>query len=158
LLFQAGRVQELGVGRPGTLVIADSGVVGRTKDMVERLRHEFGRTAGAREAFVRTATELTGSARHALADGRLADLGARLTDYHELLRVAGVSTDGCDALVRTALTGGCLGAKITGGGGGGCVIALTPPERTAAVVRRLYEAGAARTWVISLGGRGDDAL
>lgn len=158
LLFQAGQVRQLSVGRGGALVIADSGDVGRTRDMVERVRLGFRRATGAREAFVRTATELTESARHALADGRLTDLGARLTDYHELLRAAGVSTDSVDALVRTALAHGCLGAKITGGGGGGCVIALTRPERTGDVVRRLHEAGATRTWVVSLEGRADDAL
>jgi mevalonate kinase len=158
LLFQAGEIQELGIGCDGSLVIADSGVVGRTKDAVERLRKGFQRRAGAREAFVRRASELTEAARHALADGRPEELGVRLTDYHELLRAASLSTEGIDALVRAALTAGALGAKITGGGMGGCMIALTRPERASEVTRQLHESGAVRTWAVPLRGLASHAF
>jgi mevalonate kinase len=66
------------------------------------------------------------------------------------MRAAGLSTDGIDALVETALDAGSLGAKITGGGLGGCMIALTRPEHARNVTVRLHEAGAVQTWVVPL--------
>lgn len=158
LLFQAGRARELSIGCDGLFVIADSGVAGRTRDAVELLREGFGRHAGAQERFVGRASRLTDRARHALAGGDPEEFGARLTDYHRLLRAAGLSTAGIDALVGAALTAGSLGAKITGGGLGGCVIALTRPARAAEVTRRLREAGAVQTWTVPLRGRAGHAF
>lgn len=158
LLFQAGEVQSLPIGRDGVFIIADSGEMGRTKDAVELLRAGFQRQAGAQERFVRRASELTDEARRALADGRPEELGRCLTDYHELLRAAGLSSDRIDALVEVALTAGSLGAKITGGGLGGCAIALTPMAQAREVTRQLHEAGAVQTWVVPLKGTANHAL
>ncbi|MFD5631794.1 mevalonate kinase [Streptomyces sp. NPDC127072] len=150
LLFQAGRARELSVGCEGLFIIADSGVVGSTKDAVGLLREGFQRHRGAQESFVRRAGELTEEARLALAEGKPEELGSRLTDYHGLLRAAGLSTEGIEALVDAALAAGSLGAKITGGGLGGCVIALTQPERAREVTRQLHDAGAVQSWVVPL--------
>ncbi|MEV5463226.1 mevalonate kinase [Streptomyces sp. NPDC002788] len=158
LLFQAGEAQELPIGCDGLFIVADSGEMGRTKDAVELLRTGFQRHSGAQERFVRRASQLTEEARQALADGEPAQLGARLTAYHELLRTVGLSTDRIDALVEAALTAGSLGAKITGGGMGGCVIALTRPEHAREVTRRLRQAGAVQTWDVPLRGHADHAL
>ncbi|RCG17690.1 mevalonate kinase [Streptomyces reniochalinae] len=152
LLFREGEVRELSVGCRGVFVVADSGVVGRTKAAVEQLREGFQRHPGAKEEFLRRAALLTEEARHALAEGRAEQLGTRLTDYHEVLRAAGLSTEGIDGLVGAALTAGSLGAKITGGGLGGCVIALTTPEQADEVEQRLRAAGAVRTWAVPLRG------
>ncbi|TQJ37140.1 mevalonate kinase [Streptomyces sp. SLBN-115] len=157
LLFQAGRSEELSIGCDGLFIIADSGDVGRTKDAVELLREGFQQHPGAQERFVRRASQLTDEARHALADGRPERLGARLTDYHDMLRAAGLSTNRIDALVEAALTAGSLGAKITGGGLGGCVIALTQPVQAREVTRHLHEAGAVQTWAVPLRGLADHA-
>ncbi|MFD6437622.1 mevalonate kinase [Streptomyces venezuelae] len=153
LLFQAGQAQELPLGCEGLFIIADSGEVGRTKDAVALLRAGFERHAGARDHFVRRATELTDEARLALADGKPQEVGSRLTEYHELLRAAGLSTPRIDTLVQAAQRAGSLGAKITGGGMGGCMIALTESERAGAVTRQLHEAGAVQTWVVPLRAR-----
>nr|BAE78977.1 mevalonate kinase [Streptomyces sp. KO-3988] len=158
LLFCRGEVQELSIGCYDLLVIADSGVLGRTKDAVELLREGFQRHDGAQERFVQRATRLTEGARRALADGRPQELGARLTDYHDLLRAAGLSTRRIDALVDAALAAGSLGAKITGGGLGGCVIALTREEQAGEVIQQLHGAGAVQTWVVPLRGLAENAL
>ncbi|MEU4929123.1 mevalonate kinase [Streptomyces yokosukanensis] len=158
LRFHRGEVQELSIGCHGLFVIADSGVVGRTKDAVKLLREGFQQHDGAEERFVRRASWLTEAARHALAAGRPEELGSRLTDYHDLLRAHGLSTRGIDDLVEAALTAGSLGAKITGGGLGGCVIALTRPERARDVVQDLQAAGAVQTWVVPLRGPADHVL
>lgn len=158
LLFRAGEAEELSIGCDGLFIVADSGVVGRTKDAVELLREGFRQHAGAQERFVRRATQLTEEARLALADGDPEHLGSRLTEYHELLRAARLSTRRIDALVEAALSAGSLGAKITGGGLGGCVIALTEPVRASEVTRQLHEAGAVQTWVVPLRGLANHAF
>ncbi|WP_338137766.1 mevalonate kinase [Streptomyces anulatus] len=150
LLFQAGEAQELAVGCEGLFIIADSGVVGRTRDAVELLREGFLRHPGSQERFVLRASVLTEEARHAFADGRPEELGSRLTEYHELLRTAGLSIDRIDTLVEAARTAGALGAKMTGGGMGGCMIALTRSWQASEVTRKLHEAGAVQTWVLPL--------
>lgn len=150
LLFQAGRAEELDIGCDGLFIVADSGTAGSTKEAVELLRDGFRRAAGAEERFLGRATELVEEARRALADGSPEELGARLTDYHELLRVASLSTEKIDGMVAAAMWAGSLGAKITGGGLGGCVLALTEPELASQVARGLHDAGAVQTWVVPL--------
>ncbi|WP_405791564.1 mevalonate kinase [Streptomyces sp. NBC_01506] len=152
LLFQGGESRDLGIGCEGLFIIADSGVAGSTKEAVAMLGERFGHRPGARERFVGRARELTEAGAADLAGGRAAQLGARLTDYHELMRAAGLSTGAIDELVRAALGAGSLGAKITGGGLGGCLIALTGPQHAREVTRRLHEAGAVQTWVLPLKG------
>jgi mevalonate kinase len=149
LLFQAGEAREVAIGCDTLLIVADSGTAGSTKEAVELLRAGFGRE-GTQETFLRRATELVETAVAALAAGRPRELGAQLTDYHELLRTAGLSTGRIDAMVGAALEAGSLGAKITGGGLGGCMIALTRPEHARNVTVRLHEAGAVQTWVVPL--------
>lgn len=150
LLFQAGRAQELAVGCDALFIVADSGTAGSTREAVELLRDGFSRGAGAREQFLRRATQLTEEAQQALAEGEAQELGERLTGYHELLRAAGLSTGRIDAMVGAALGAGSLGAKITGGGLGGCVLALTQPDQAREVARHLHDAGAVQTWVVPL--------
>jgi mevalonate kinase len=150
LRFRAGQARALHIGCDSVLVVADSGTAGSTKEAVGRLREGFEREEGAQDRFVRRATELVDTAVTALAAGQPRLLGIQLTEYHELLRTAGLSTGPIDAMVAAALDAGSLGAKITGGGLGGCMVALTRPEHAGQVSGRLQEAGAARTWVVPL--------
>ncbi len=158
LLFHEGRAQELSIGCEGLFIIADSGTAGSTREAVELLREGFRSQAAGRERFLRAAARLVDEACHALAGGEPALLGARMTDYHELLRAAGLSTGRIDTMVEAALGAGSLGAKITGGGLGGCVLALTQPERARQVAGQLHEAGAVQTWVVPLRRLADHAL
>ncbi|GAA2347010.1 mevalonate kinase [Streptomyces kunmingensis] len=154
LRFQAGRAHPLPIGCDAMLVVADSGTAGSTKEAVGLLRAGFER-AGRKDRFLDRATELVDTAASALASGRPELLGAQLTEYHELLRVARLSTGPIDAMVAAALDAGSLGAKITGGGLGGCMIALARPEHARNVTVRLHETGAAQTWVVPLRRRTD---
>jgi mevalonate kinase len=163
LYFHVGTARELPIAMgggtshlpcafDGLFVIADSGVGGSTKDAVELLRAKFDVDAQMREAFVRKVWSLTDAALGDLADGRLNEFGARMTENHGLLCEVGISTDRIDALVAAALAGGGLGAKLSGGGLGGCMIALAEnPVAAESVLRCLHEAGAVQTWVIPVG-------
>ncbi|MFI1934305.1 mevalonate kinase [Streptomyces sp. NPDC020330] len=151
VLLSGGVAREPRIGFDGRIVVADSGVAGRTKDAVELLRRGFESDPAAGEEFVAAATELTRGAVRDLADGRAAAFGRRLTACHELLAGAGLSTDRIDALVRAALAADAFGAKISGGGLGGCVIASAEgPEHAQRVERRMRAAGAVQTWVVPI--------
>ncbi|MGW3582065.1 mevalonate kinase [Streptomyces rubiginosohelvolus] len=151
VLLSGGVAREPRIGFDGRIVIADSGVAGRTKDAVELLRRGFDNDPAAGEDFVAAATELTREAVRDLADGRAEAFGERLTGCHGLLAGVGLSTDRIDALVRAALAEDALGAKISGSGLGGCMIASAEgPEHAERVERRLREAGAVRTWVVPI--------
>lgn len=158
LLFETGGAREPRIGCEALLVIADSGTTGSTKEAVTLLRHRFDQGTVAREEFEHRATGLVAEAVRDLAEGRVNDLGTRLTAYHELLSGAGLSTEHLDTLVSTALAAGGLGAKVSGGGLGGCVIALAAgPAGARQVARRLRAAGAEETWTVPLGRCAGDA-
>ncbi|MGW7531135.1 mevalonate kinase [Amycolatopsis sp. NPDC054798] len=158
ILFCNGAAERVRVGVRCTVVIADSGVAGGTKDAIDLLRRGFAGAADRRADFVRRAARLTRAAVRDLEAGRAWDLGTWLTAGHELLRAAGLSTQPIDRLVDAALDAGSLGAKITGGGLGGCMIALTSgPDAAQAIARRLENAGAVRTWTAPLGRCSADA-
>jgi mevalonate kinase len=149
LLFQAGTARDLVAG-DGVLVIADSGTSGSTREAVDLVRRRAEQAPAVHEEFVRRVAQLTEAAARDLEHGRLTALGERMTENHELLRNAGISTDLIDALVESALAAGALGAKISGGGLGGCMIALAgEPAGAEAVAQRLRDAGAIRTWLVS---------
>ncbi|MFF2505898.1 mevalonate kinase [Streptomyces sp. NPDC058067] len=150
LLFQAGRAQTLDIGCDGLFVIADSGTAGSTKEAIDLLRAGFRATPGTEKRFMHRASRLVDDAKASLAEGEPEEFGACLTEYHDLLRGAGLSTGPIDALVDAALQAGSLGAKITGGGLGGCVLAMSRPERAGEVARRLRAAGAVQTWAVPL--------
>lgn len=91
-----------------------------------------------------------------LRSGRPQDIGAVLTASHRSLRDDfEVSCDELDVAVDAALSGGALGARLTGGGFGGCVIALCRDGEAGGVgdaVAAAYDAHgwpAATSWSIS---------
>jgi galactokinase len=86
---------------------------------------------------VLTETERVELAAHALASGRLEEMGALIGASHESLRGDfDASTARLDAMVKCAREGGALGARLTGAGFGGCIIALTRDADAARLLDR----------------------
>ena len=70
------------------------------------------------------------------------ELGGLMVENHQIQRDMGGSGPENERLIEAALSGGALGAKLSGAGGGGTIIALTQnPDPVAAAVK---EAGATR--------------
>ncbi|MDN3294893.1 mevalonate kinase [Streptomyces ficellus] len=151
VLLAGGHVSTPAVGADGWIVVVDSGSGASTKEAVAMLRDSFAAHPGSRERFLDHSTALTLAGLRSMAGGRLAELGRRLTDCHQLLAGLGLTTERTDSLVDAALTGGALGAKMSGGGLGGCVIALaaTEPEADALAALLLREHGV-RCWTTRL--------
>lgn len=62
----------------------------------------------------------------------------------------GISSPELEQLIRTSLSAGALGAKLSGGGGGGNMICLIDEARETQIYQALLEAGAAQITATTL--------
>ena len=65
-----------------------------------------------------------------------------MNENHAIIRDLGGSGDSNERLIKAALEGGAIGAKLAGAGGGGTIIALTLDPQT--TKKALEKAGAER--------------
>jgi len=145
--FVKGALPELTlVGRPVTLVVADSGRPSRTRDAVQDLRRLWQADAGRFERLFDAVGVLVERGRQALATGDLLALGALMNENQRLLCEMDVSSPLLDRLIAVARSAGALGGKLTGGGRGGCLVALVSDEERDAVSEALLLEGAARVF------------
>lgn len=134
LLFRRGSpAEELRVGKPLRLVIANTGTPSDTAQMVEAVRRR-----NPTELLMRLGA-LVEMAAASIPRGD--PIGRYFSEAHRWLRLIGVSTPELDDLCRSMEAAGSTGAKLSGAGGGGIAIALVD-ERTEDAVRRAAEAQA----------------
>ncbi|WP_432362681.1 mevalonate kinase [Sporosarcina sp. UB5] len=152
ILFHKGEeIVRLEVARPLHFVIADSGKIGDTQKTVSRVRELYSKDEFRMEESLRRMKEITFSAKYAMANGDLKELGKLLNENHSELIQIGVSDDRINQLVTTANTAGALGAKLTGGGDGGCMLALADSkEKRDEISSALSSAGARTTWSFTI--------
>ena len=130
-----------------SLVIADSGIHGSTREAVGGLRRRYENDPDNIGPRINRLGTLTQNAITALDQADAPALGAAMNEAHTVLAELSLSLPVLDDLAETARTAGALGAKLTGGGLGGCVIALVTGEPAARRVRAALErAGALATW------------
>ena len=138
---------ELEMDLSAYLVIADTGVYGHTREAIQVVQSK-GKDA---LPFLHALGELTQQAEDAISQKDAERLGQILSQAHLHLKEIGVSSPEADSLVKTALSHGALGAKMSGGGLGGCIIALAADLTQAQeLAERLEEKGAVQTWIESL--------
>lgn len=146
--FMKGQpVETFKVGRPFTLVIADSGVAAPTKESVGDVRRLWTSDKTRWEAVFDEIGEISSAARRFIESGRAEQLGHLMYQNHALLQQLTVSSPGLDRMVEAARKAGALGAKLSGGGRGGNMIALVSAETADLVSHSLREAGAKNTIV-----------
>ena len=119
-------ILKLTVEEPVEIVIANTGIVADTKEMVAGVAARRNGNPEKYDELFRQAEELAIEARKALEDSDLRRVGRLMNQNHTLLQEIEVSSEDLDFLVSLAQDRGALGAKLTGGGGGGCMVALTP--------------------------------
>lgn len=120
----------------GYLVIKDTGIIASTKQAVSDIADLMKKGDTYRDALDQLG-KLSESSIRLIEDGKMAELGAKMTQAQRLLKMLTVSHPVIDELVEEAMEAGALGAKLTGGGRGGCVIALCLDENARdAVIRR----------------------
>jgi mevalonate kinase len=132
------------VGKPFTLLIADTGIPSQTRDAVAAVRRGWQAEPVRNEMLFDEIAALVDDARQAMACGDLETLGQAMNANQRRLQRLGVSSPELERLVAAALGAGAGGAKLSGGGMGGCMIALVDEQTLDRVAMALQAAGAQR--------------
>jgi mevalonate kinase len=122
------------------LVIADSGIIHNTKEMVDLVGRGARTDPAGFTASMARANTISSEALEALAAGDIPGLGRLATENQALLETLGVSNGVLRHMVRVA-DRHSYGSKITGAGGGGCIVAMADPSNAAATVAALAAEG-----------------
>ncbi len=151
IYFVRGQEPEpFAIGRPITLVIANTGVPASTRESVGAVRALYDADPQTYQGHFEQIGAVVHSARTSIEQGDLPGLGNLMNRNHALLRQLTVSSPALDSLTQAACDGGALGAKLSGGGRGGNVIALADGGLADQVRRAIKRAGAAHTWITTL--------
>lgn len=133
-----------------TLVIADTGKTGQTKEAVSAVKELM--LQSQYQAKIQQLGQLTIEAEQCLITNSAPKLGQLMTEAQQLLTDLTVSSPELNQLTEVALKTGAYGAKLTGGGRGGCMIALCSDEQAESVNQSLQQAGAVQTWMLPMKG------
>jgi mevalonate kinase len=136
-------IEILHVGTPLHILVADTGIVSRTKDVVGDVRRQWLERTGDFDALFDCCGRIARSARKAIERGEFNQLGRFMTANQDCLRDLTVSSNELERLVKAAEDAGALGAKLSGAGRGGNMIALVDEETVNKVREALLAAGAA---------------
>lgn len=151
VLFQKGNpIQFLEISQPIHILIANSGIPGKTKKAVLGVRKRWEQNKTPFETIFKQIGNTTFDALEAIKRGDEDRLGQLMNNNHTLLKLLGVSHPKLDKLVETALEHGAFGAKLCGGGLGGNMIALIQPHKTDKITAALQQAGATHTYLTTL--------
>lgn len=140
--FAQGVARPLAVGAPLTLVIADTGDYGATREIVAAVRERYQTRRAIYDDWFQRIGRLADEAAPAIAEGQVVRLGHLMNSNHLILQALRVSTPALDLLVGAARAAGALGAKLSGSGGGGVVVALSLRDKAAEVAAAMRAAGA----------------
>ena len=122
------------------LVIADSGVVHSTPEMVAQVGMIAEADHAVFSTLVAEADAISSEALELLAGGDIRGLGRLATRNQKLLERVGVSNDAIRRMTKAA-DRHSYGSKITGAGGGGCIVAFADASNAAETVSALTGAG-----------------
>lgn len=158
LFYVKGRIGvPIEMNLDGSLVIADTGKKGATKEAILAVKDELKNNDEKAEEHIKHLGELVTQTKDYLAQNDIVKLGDALNFAQTDLAALNVSDPSLDHLIHVARDNGALGAKLTGGGRGGCMIALM---QTAMGARRLAsilkENGAHDIWLQPLDKRGNN--
>jgi len=132
-------IEKLSIKEPVEIVMANSGVVADTKEMVLGVTERKKKYPENYDKIFKQEEELVVEARKALENFDLKKVGQLMDMNHKLLQDIEVSCKELDHLVKVARENGAYGAKMTGGGGGGCIVALTPGKKLQEQVAKAIE-------------------
>lgn len=138
-----------------SLLLIDTGPKISTAETVGKVAERFKSNKEGTEAIFDRINLCAMGGISALKAGNINKVGSHMTEIHKLLAELGVSTEGLDTAVSTAITAGAYGAKLSGGGGGGLAVAIAPKEKLEYLVNSIASAGftASVTQISQLGAK-----
>lgn len=133
--FKQGLIEKLET-EGMSLIIGNTGSRGSKTELIGKVQQNIGDPRMAHTLF--SISAIVNSAKKAIINNDLKELGKLMNRNHELLRNLGVSSRELERLVKAASSAGAYGAKLTGAGGGGCAVILTKnPERVTKAIEDL---------------------
>jgi mevalonate kinase len=132
----------LSVGAGLSLIIADTGVVSSTRQVVDDVRRRWQSQPQRYEEMFDEIAVLVRLARAAIERGDPGAIGRLMDQNHDVLMALGASSPELDRLVRAARAAGAVGAKLSGAGWGGNMVALVEASHAPAVSSALRNASA----------------
>lgn len=134
------------------LVIADSGIKGKTSEAVANVSDQMTTDYDKTNSIIMKMGQIASAVPPLLLNNDIDELGNLMNANHNCLRQLHVSNQQLDKLQRVAVLAGAKGAKLTGSGLGGCLIALSDSAQNASLVaKQLEKHGATKTWIQPLG-------
>lgn len=144
-------IETLSIGRPFTIIVADTGKTALTKIAVDDVQELFNANPSDVQTVFDAIGQISREARKSIESGDIETLGPLMTKNHEYLQKLTVSSPELDKLVAAAMESGALGAKLSGAGRGGNMIALVAPGNDPQKTKRaLLNAGATRVFVSNI--------
>jgi mevalonate kinase len=135
-------IETLDVATPLHILVADTGIVSKTKIVVGDVRRQWKENTKEFERLFDGCGYVARSARVAIEKGELNRLGQLMTANQLYLRHLTVSSSELESLITAAVSAGALGAKLSGAGRGGNMITLVDEEKASKVHDALLAAGA----------------
>ena len=124
IYFVKGEMEEIRVGKPLQILIANTGIRASTRKALTIVRAAWKKNKEEYEGYFHEAGEIAREARKAIEVGDLERVGQLMNEFQKFYRNIKMSHPANELLIKTALDSGALGSKISGAGLGGCVIAL----------------------------------
>ena len=151
--YQKGNpFQFLTIGKPFSILIANSGKPGHTREAVKHVQDGWLNDPDKYNQIFSRIGEISNNARELIEEGQPDKLGELMDQNHELLQALDVSSPELDQMVQTAKEAGALGAKLSGGGMGGHMIALVKDDAER-IAEKLLLSGATSTGITTVKNR-----
>ena len=152
-VFERNHITPIKLKTPLYIVLAESGIKTKTKEVVEDVRklkekdHEF-----VQNLFTKY-RDLASQAYEALKNNNLDSIGKLMNKNHELLVKLTVSHPELNRMVELSLDAGAVGAKMTGTGRGGLMLALAANKKNQHNIADKLEAYGYETLLTTIGGQ-----
>lgn len=123
------------------LIIGFSGIKADTVDMVRKVSDLNEKNPDITKNIFISISTLVKNAEAAIINKDWKLLGKLMNQNQELLVKLGVSSPKLDEMVKSAVTAGAYGAKISGAGGGDCIIALIEKSQKEKIEKAIINTG-----------------
>jgi mevalonate kinase len=138
--------------KPFEIVLANCGITANTAALDEFIDVQKKNNPNLFASRLNTIKTQAFEVKKALEAGDFKKVGETLTANHKLLIEMDMSHPTLDAMCKSALKKGALGAKVTGGGRGGYMVSLTPGKTLQEAVASNFEKEGYRVIRATIGG------